>query len=403
MVLRKYRHAPDAAAGRNRLESLTRIIATETGWNVERLAAFARGNLVELRMRGDLALLNYQENIPNESWNDFNRQCRGVILDRCAREVVAHPYDKFFNLDAHPETEFGVLPLATGYEIAEKYDGTMITAFRWQRQLGFATRASFDNMQARLADKVYRSRYPGIADIPFEAYTPVFELIAPENQLIVPCGETDLILTGVRDMASNTMLRYGEVVAFARAYALQPPALVEVDFETLYLRARENGKAVLEEGWVIRFGTGLYVKLKTWQYLTQRHIQALGLTGRQLLKTYCESSADQWAAFLSALPAGTQAAVRVFGAAVEEKIGGVVNQAKRYYGQFSGIECQKDFACAIREQVPKQYVNVLFHLRTGKPLEPLIRRNHETFFPDCAGMEAVTPEMLKEWAFQQKD
>jgi hypothetical protein len=50
------------------------------------LRRFAGGQQVRLVQSGDLALLNYEKDIRNEDWNDFNRQCRGVVLDLFGEE-----------------------------------------------------------------------------------------------------------------------------------------------------------------------------------------------------------------------------------------------------------------------------------------------------------------------------
>ncbi|MBI3260178.1 MAG: T4 RnlA family RNA ligase [Ignavibacteriae bacterium] len=380
------------------------ILAQETAWHTEKLRSFATQNFVNIRFSDNLMILNYQDDIENDEWNDFNSQCRGIIFDLHTKALIAHPYDKFFNLDAHPETKSHLLPYSSGYEIAEKYDGSMVTAFEWQGQVRFATRSSFDNLQTNLAATIFTSKYPKLSEVPFQKYTLVFEIISPENQMIIPTTENDLILIGVRDLIENRMLSYAEVINFAKPYELRPLSLIAKTFDALLSEAKDGNTDTFEEGWVVRFGTGLYVKMKTWQYLAHRHIQSLGLTKKQLLKTYCDANKSQWEKFVMNLPTSeTQEAVSQFGALIDAKFLEISAQAAEYYQGFSHIDSQKDFALAIQTAVPQKFVVLLFNLRSGKSLEISIRKKYEDHIQDALLEDVVHPAMIKEWAFAQKD
>jgi RNA ligase len=383
------------------MKPISQIVEKNTGWKKSELIEFAKQNRVEVRQEGNLMLLNYEEDIPNLAWNDFNRQCRGLILDIAQKTLVAHPYDKFFPLDSHPDTQFNTLPLSSGYEIAIKYDGTMITTFSYKNVIRFATRSAFDNTQIKMAQQLYNKRYPQLKQIDLSQYTLIFELVSPQNRIIVSYDESDLILLCVRKLVNNHLLSYSQTIEFAKRYDLKPVSLLQQDFMSVLKIAKEGSNHAIEEGWVIRFGNGLYVKLKTWQYIAYWHIQRRGLTKKRLTNRYCQMSLKEWSEFLESLPPVFREAVEQFGQDLQARIDLFSEKIYEEYEKFSQIESQKAFAMTIKKEVPQEWHSFFFALRSGKALEPLIRRK---FQKEDLSAEVVIPlSMIREWAFNQKD
>jgi len=385
------------------MDSIAQVIADNTNWEESALISFAKENRVETRRKDNLVLLNYEDNIPNTGWNDFNGQCRGIIIDMKLRSVIAHPFDKFFNVDSHPETMYDRLPFSAGYEISVKYDGAMVTAFSHNNEVGFATRGSFDNFQTEMAEQIFQEHPGRLREADFTRYTPVFELVMPENRLIVRYDDSEMILIGVRDLLENRMLSYSRTSEFAEKYDLKPPKLSKKNFSSVYSIAKEGDNHEIEEGWVIRFRNGLYVKLKTWQYLAHRQIQKRHLMKKHLIRNYCEMNTRQWSKFLEELPAGARNAVKQFGKDLRSGIDSFSEEMRGLFEKFSDIGSQKDFAFAIQKEVPRELNCFLFALRSGKSLERLIRKKYKDILREDMFEEAIHPSMIKEWAFRQKD
>ncbi|MCI5149766.1 MAG: hypothetical protein D3916_10340 [Candidatus Electrothrix sp. MAN1_4] len=385
------------------MDSVVQIIEDNSGWKESALIAFAKENRVEVRQKGGLILLNYEDNIPNNGWNDFNRQCRGTILDIKHRSIVAHPFDKFFNVDSHPETKYDILPFSNGYEISVKYDGSMVTAFSNENEVEFATRSSFHNFQTEMAGKIFRKSLGRLKEVDFTRYTPVFELVAPENHLIVRYDDSKMILIGVRDLQENKMLNYSWISEFAQTYGLIPPKLLEKEFSFVYDIAMTGDNHEIEEGWVVRFRNGLYVKLKTWQYLAHRQIQKQHLDKQHLIRNYCEMNTRQWTDFLNGLPPDIRNSVDHFGRRLQSKLNSFSEDMQGIFEKFSSIESQKDFALAIQKEVPRELNSFIFALRSGRSLDQLIRKKYKDILREDMFEEVVYPSMIKEWAFQKKD
>ncbi|MCP4050498.1 MAG: hypothetical protein GY730_07330 [bacterium] len=385
------------------MDSVAQIISDNTDWKEAAIVSFAKKNRVEVRQKDNLIMLSYEEDIPNEGWNDFNRQCRGIIFDMKRRSLVAHPFDKFFNFDSHPETKYDILPFSTGYEISVKYDGTMLTACSHDNTVRFATRASFENFQTEMATQIFQERFQKLRDVDFTRYTLIFELVTPANLLIVQYNYNDLVLIGIRDLLKNQMLSYSQVAKFAENYDLKPPMLLEKDFFSIYETAKEGKDEIVEEGWVVKFGNGLYVKLKTWQYLAHMQIKRRRLTKKHLIRNYCEMTNQKWLDFIKKLPPDTQNTVIQFGEEVQLEINAFSEEMHTLFRKFSDISIQKDFAFTIQKEVPQKLHSYLFVLRAGKSLERLIRKKYKEVLKEDSFEEAIHPVMIKGWSFQQKD
>ena len=130
-------------------------------------------------------------------WDETTTKCRGLIVHRETGEIVARPFEKFFNVDTswRPETCVSNLPL-TKPVISEKLDGSMGTLYKWRvpspsvydpsgesedtEQLAIATKGSFHSDQAKWATEWYHNHLQG-AEWP-EGYTVMFEIIAESVQ-----------------------------------------------------------------------------------------------------------------------------------------------------------------------------------------------------------------------------
>lgn len=384
------------------MRTILEILEQAGAWEPASLQAFAARNQVQVRRQGSLALLDYQDDIRIEQWNEFNRRCRGVIVDLEARALVAWPFDKFFNLGQHPESAWEALPVGSDYEVAIKYDGSMLTGFVHDGRVRFATRSSFDNVQTRVAGELAARRFEGLTQVDMGRYTPVFELVGPDNAQLVRYDDTDLVLIGVRDRHSGQMLGYAETADFAVQHRLRPAQRVAGDLESLLRRARE-GLGEFEEGWVVRFATGLFVKVKTWQYLAHVQAQRMGLTRKRLVERFVQASAGEWQKFLATLPAEARAAVARFADEMQAAMDAYCAEVEAIHARLAHVESQKDYSLAVQRDAPREMHPFLFARRAGRPLAPLARTRWPGLAAFAQGDEIVTPNMIREWALTRTD
>lgn len=126
-------------------------------------------------------IFNYTQKCQFEqAWDDVTRQCRGLILNVETGEVIARPFPKFFNYGEHVSKGWAIP--TTHPVVMEKLDGSLGILYRLNDKPWIATRGSFTSEQAIWATKWWRER---LAMLPPDGYTELFEIIYPENRIVV--------------------------------------------------------------------------------------------------------------------------------------------------------------------------------------------------------------------------
>lgn len=197
-----------------------------------------------------LTIYNYTAKAQYERvWNDETLMCRGLILGE-NNEVVARPFKKFFNL----EEVDGILPEGN-FEITQKLDGSLGILYHTETPR-IATRGSFTSEQAVHATKVLNTRYAHVKFDPSITY--LFEIIYPENRIVVNYGEKDdLILLAMIETDTGRDLPLQEIgIPLVKRYDGIK------DFRELTKENKDN-----EEGYVVKFQNGFRVKMKFPEYV----------------------------------------------------------------------------------------------------------------------------------------
>lgn len=244
----------------------------------------------------DLRIFNYTTKAQFDwHWTPETRLCRGLIVNgqNC---IVARPFPKFFSF----EQLQGQVP-AEPFEVYEKLDGSLGILYWLGDEPFLATRGSFISAQAQRATRILRERY---AHLPFErAHTYLFEIIYPENRIVVDYGATEeLFLLAVIETATGRELPLPQLgVPLVRRYDGIN------DFKQLLALQEAN-----REGFVVRFASGLRVKLKFADYqrlhklltgINARHIWEALRAGRELTEIL-ERVPDEFYQWVRAREAG---------------------------------------------------------------------------------------------------
>lgn len=133
----------------------------ETIADVQRLAVegftdWAELGDVRVVSKDDLLLFSYTDKAQYAGrWNPFERMSRGLIINRVTGEIVARPFDKFFNWGERGQVTD--MPIVS---VTEKVDGSLVISRRDESgNIVFSTRGSFDSEQARWATKWLHQSY----------------------------------------------------------------------------------------------------------------------------------------------------------------------------------------------------------------------------------------------------
>lgn len=232
---------------------------------------------VQYHPHEDLAILNYTEKAAYEAaWNDATLKCRGLIYNYMTGDIIARPFEKFFNYEqlgpdwTPPKGSVGVTDKADG-SLGILYplpDGT------W----AVATRGSFASDQAAHATRIFNERYKDkmVLDPDF---TFLFEIIYPENRIVLNYGDMDdLVLLG--GVVIDNGVTFGP--REARLISEWPGPIAEIMSayswaDALALPPRPNAEGIV----VLFHETGERVKLKQEDYVALHRI-VTGMSDRKI-------------------------------------------------------------------------------------------------------------------------
>lgn len=209
--------------------------------------------------KADLWIYNYSQKTQYDGfWNDITLKCRGLILDK-NYGVVARPFVKFFNLEQHQNHE---IPTES-FEVFEKLDGSLGILYWLENKPYIATRGSFNSEQAIKATEILHDRYSHTFDKLDRDKTYLFEIIYPENRIVVDYhGKEELILLAIIDNQTGSDI-YLQDIGF------QVVKTYNGITEIAKLRELELDNA---EGFVIKFKNNFRVKLKFTEYIRLHRI-----------------------------------------------------------------------------------------------------------------------------------
>lgn len=249
---------------------------------IEELRKLERKGLITLRAHDELPLLiaNYTPEVQYERlWDEHEliKQCRGLIIDEDG-EVVARPFEKFFNLEEHQEFDsLPDIPVFERFEVYEKLDGSMGIIYWYEGKWRVATRGSFHSDQADKARELLQNYETEKMD---KFYTYIVEIIYPENRIVVNYGDKEELImvakihteTGAEPMQLSS-LHESNVFPIVQSHLPQPPEKMKELFSD------ENGEE--REGFVFHYESGLRVKVKLDDYV-RLHRLMTGLTARKV-------------------------------------------------------------------------------------------------------------------------
>jgi len=298
----------------------------------------------------DWYIYNYTSKVQyNRAWDAVTLASRGLILTGDG-EVIARPFPKFFNLG---EMENQAIPNEP-FEVYDKLDGSLGILY-WQESEPFiATRASFQSEQALFATQVLKSKYPSVIPKLDKTKTYLFEIIYPENRIVVDYeGLEDIILIGIVDNATG-----------------KEEALVDIgfpmvqrfdglnDIHTLQALATSN-----KEGFVIKYASGFRVKVKFEEYVRLHKV----LTNLSKLSVWeALSNGEDFMVLLEQVPDEYYQWARATKSAFETKYAELEAKAKQ---DFKVLATRKETAMYF---MTCEHPSILFHMLDEKPYEPVI-------------------------------
>lgn len=191
-------------------------------------------------------------------WDSFVEAARGLVLDTRAKRVVATPFSKFFNYGERGRFDLPSEP----FEVFEKLDGSLGIVFHDGDQWRVATKGSFISEQAKwatawLSERTFAGLTPGT--------TYLFEIIYPENQIVVRYDFAALVVLGAylpdgEEMETDDLWRVARALGTRVATSYHYESIEEITDAVAKFGSDR-------EGFVVRFLSGYRVKVKGAEYL----------------------------------------------------------------------------------------------------------------------------------------
>jgi RNA ligase len=248
-----------------------------------------------VRRHEHYTFIDYNYVLPDTFDCSIRRECRGIKFFNSG-ELRARPLHKFFNWHEKPDENPDIF--APDAQLMMKLDGSMVHVVDFHGDLRFMTRAGF-SPQAAQADAVLPSLfYAGplkeiakglIAD----GYTPIFEYIAPDNRIVVPYAQPDIVLIAVRHNRTGVYLDplpgEGRIMRAGSCGIVQPSVA-----EMLSRYQNESGI----EGYVVRSGQR-FAKIKTTEYVAAHKMRSELILEKDVLRVVLENRDDDVGALLN--------------------------------------------------------------------------------------------------------
>jgi T4 RnlA family RNA ligase len=180
--------------------------------------------------------------------------------------------DKFFNLEQTPCSMYSVVKDYKIKNIYNKEDGSVASFVRLPngKVLG-RSKTSFQSDQAIEIQKIYEKDGQIKQFVDFcmdEDIIPIFEFVSPQNRIVVPYANTELILLRMRDNKTGEYLNISDF-----SHKLDGISVAASD-DGKTLEDLISLKNVIEgkEGWIIQFENGKMIKLKSQWYIDRHRL-----------------------------------------------------------------------------------------------------------------------------------
>lgn len=333
-------------------------------YNLDILNKYIEDGLLECQSHPTLPLkiYNYSRDCQFEKkWDNITLAMRGTVLDN-EGNLIAKSYDKFFNIE-----EFISIPNEE-FDVYEKLDGSLGIFFNYNGEWIFASKGSFTSDQAIKGYEIFNKKYGNVRL--FDNITYIFEIIYPENRIVVTYSDEDVVLTGAWLRTTERELDIYTNLFDGLTRVKKYDGLTNIKMMKSIIGDNQ-------EGFVIKFvESGIRAKIKGEEYVRLHRL----LTNFSNVDIWeCLKAKTNFNDFLERVPDEFDSWVKGIKNDLIEQYNAIEVMATLLFNDFihkrPGFQCdnthKKEYAMWVKEQ-SKVIQPILFSLYNGKDYSEII-------------------------------
>ena len=334
--------------------------------------------------------INAKDNLVIFKYNQFNsdfsnktvRESRGIRLEKGTWNIVAHPFDKFFN---YGEAYAYNLHLDDSY-ILEKADGSIIKVYFYDDKWNVATNGTIDANDASNNDGITFAKifFDVISKEDFDKLTAkfspnltyIFELVHPSNRIVVDyAGKKELVFIGLKEndgelrdfniFHKSINKKYEKL--FKRVPIRFPKKFNVVNVDDMAqlseLADEHNNKGNNFEGFVItQVKDDLVigrVKVKSPKYVQLHHVATGESITNNLIRVLLENEEDEFEVYLDKLPDAVREEYKLLKKRYFDLVD-YLSKEGEYYRKKATETIRKELALEIQAKVNRDKVGFMF-------------------------------------------
>ena len=230
------------------------------------------------------------------------REARGLILD-ADNSIIAKSFTRFYNYEEHIDENFDWSNII----ISEKIDGSMIQLYYYNGNWHWTTRSSFDacdvvlNNKWNFQDLINRANKNLDYEKLNKNYCYTFELVSPENQVVVYYDKPKLYGIYIYDLLNDKELNYEDEkikfdkIGFEMPFSMK---LTNENYEHIREKFVDNRKTKEFEGVVLRDKNDNRLKVKTLEWIKAHKLQNNGvLTTKRIIEMSLANELTEYLAY----------------------------------------------------------------------------------------------------------
>ncbi len=311
---------------------------------------------------GDVVSLKYNQ-IESPMHEPIVQECRGMVVCTRRKQVLAHPYNKFWN---HGEGGAAPIDWSTAM-MFDKLDGSLMILYWDEDQAlvlvsedagdvpdtdgGWTVASSghpvaggpYGDSDITYAEAFWRTwnalgmKFPSVAS---QNICFMFELCAPDNRVVVKYPVPRIVLHGARNMHTGLEAPYHELVAIAETYGWEVVRAHGVASAEDAIAKAEALDPVAHEGFVVVDANFNRIKVKSQRYVALHHMKG-EFTDRRAIELWQTGEAKE---LLAHFP---EMAPKIL--PIHDALDICAGNAVKLFGDHSHVETKKEYAMLVKD------------------------------------------------------